>query len=481
MSDTNPVMSGSPGGEPVSNPQQPQQPQGAFGKIGAFLKQVMPYVTPVANRLAAAAGNYGPIELEHQQREQQMEQSRLTLAQQLQQSTLQNQDLQRQVTQHQLALSTPGSPEYTASQEASVKHAGDIADVNALHAPSHDTIVANESGQPGYVTSEYDKATNTRVTHPKMITSQVPNPDRQAYADVVAGGAPPNLVQDWNAGPPPTMPATVPKQTQAFAPNTVGFHTTGFDANGNPVVSEYSKYGGPMGNQTAPTPVGAMPHTELSARDAITQTPTGPIVNTLHSSKTTTVGGAGTPPQGPMPAPSPKSASGGTNPRALLGPNGQPVAPKASSVVTGAFNTLNQSQERLAVMQNALKAASGGDQQAMLNLLANHLGMTMGLQKGARLNQALIEEAQKSTPWLQGMAAKFDDRGYLSGVTLTPQQMQSMVQLAQDRVSEDQNAYSRAQKAAGSNFAPDAGGASDSSGGSFAKWNASRNSQAPPQ
>jgi hypothetical protein len=78
-----------------------------------------------------------------------------------------------------------------------------------------------------------------------------------------------------------------------------------------------------------------------------------------------------------------------------------------------------------------------GDQQAMLSLLSNHLGMTMGLQKGAQLNQAIIAEAQKSRPWLQGLAAKFDKDGYLTGVTLTPEQMKQMLGLGAERYAED--------------------------------------------
>lgn len=212
------VMSGSPGGEPVSNPQQPQQPQGPFGKIGAFLKQVMPYVTPVANRLAAAAGNYGPIELEHQQREDALKQSQFGLQQQLQQSTLQNQDLQRQLTTHQIALSTPGSPEYAAKQQGDVTQAAAIEDARNLHAPPKDSVAQVPSGGgQGYYEEAYDPTQGKRVTTPKMVTTQVPNPERQPYADVAAGGKPPNLVQDWNAGPPPTMPATVPQQSQMMA------------------------------------------------------------------------------------------------------------------------------------------------------------------------------------------------------------------------------------------------------------------------
>jgi hypothetical protein len=44
------------------------------------------------------------------------------------------------------------------------------------------------------------------------------------------------------------------------------------------------------------------------------------------------------------------------------------------------------------------------------------------------------DEATSSTPWLQKIKAKFDDRGYLSGVTLTPDQMRQMVELADQKV-----------------------------------------------
>ena len=87
--------------------------------------------------------------------------------------------------------------------------------------------------------------------------------------------------------------------------------------------------------------------------------------------------------------------------------------------------------------QNYEDAVGHNDQQAMLSLLYNHLGMTMGLQKGARMTQALIQEAMKSRPWLQGMTSKFDKDGYLSGVTLTPEQMRQMVGNAQGRFNQD--------------------------------------------
>jgi len=103
-----------------------------------------------------------------------------------------------------------------------------------------------------------------------------------------------------------------------------------------------------------------------------------------------------------------------------------------------AYEPAMDSAERFNVMaDNYTKGVKGNDQQAMLSLLANHLGMTMSLQKGARLNQAIIREAQQSRPWLQGIKAQFDKDGYLTGVTLSPQQMRQMVDLARERYGED--------------------------------------------
>lgn len=96
------------------------------------------------------------------------------------------------------------------------------------------------------------------------------------------------------------------------------------------------------------------------------------------------------------------------------------------------------SAERFNVMtKNYEDAIKNHDQQAMLSLLANHLGMTMGLQKGARLTKDIIREAEQSRPWLQGLAAKFDGNGYLTGVNLTPEQMRQMVSLGRERFAED--------------------------------------------
>ncbi len=104
------------------------------------------------------------------------------------------------------------------------------------------------------------------------------------------------------------------------------------------------------------------------------------------------------------------------------------------------------SAERFNVMaKNYEDAVKNHDQQAMLSLLANHLGMTMGLQKGARMTRDIIREAEQSRPWLKGMEAKFDSDGYLTGVNLTLGQMKQMVNLGRERYSED---YSKAKSEA---------------------------------
>jgi hypothetical protein len=103
---------------------------------------------------------------------------------------------------------------------------------------------------------------------------------------------------------------------------------------------------------------------------------------------------------------------------------------------------------RYRTMNDSYPKALKGDQQAMLNLLTNHIGMTLGLQKGARITKDILNEATKSAPWLSRIASKFDKQGYLSGVTLTADQMKSMMDLAvQQRGLAWQQARESAQQA----------------------------------
>lgn len=110
----------------------------------------------------------------------------------------------------------------------------------------------------------------------------------------------------------------------------------------------------------------------------------------------------------------------------------------AKNDILKAYQPTLDSAERMNVMTESYeKAVKDHDQQAMLNLLANHLGMTMGLQKGARMTKDIVNEAKQSQPWLQGIESKFDKDGYLTGVTLSPNQMRQMVGLGQSRYAED--------------------------------------------
>lgn len=144
---------------------------------------------------------------------------------------------------------------------------------------------------------------------------------------------------------------------------------------------------------------------------------------------------------------------------ASVGKPGAPVGGKTNPAVAKSFDTLNQSQERLQVMQTALPDAMKGDQQAMVNLLYNHIGMTTGLQKGARITQTIVDEAQKSAPLSARILARIGVGNtldvtptILSGIVLTPGQMNSMVRLAQERVAADQNSYNRVRSAVKGNY-----------------------------
>ena len=94
------------------------------------------------------------------------------------------------------------------------------------------------------------------------------------------------------------------------------------------------------------------------------------------------------------------------------------------------YQPARDADQRYERMTEDAKNALSGNQQAMVSLLTNHIGMTLGQQKGARITKDILHEAQNSVPFFQGLEAKFGDDGYLSGVTLTPQQINQMLDLA---------------------------------------------------
>lgn len=116
----------------------------------------------------------------------------------------------------------------------------------------------------------------------------------------------------------------------------------------------------------------------------------------------------------------------------------------ADKIYSQNWNDLKQRQGALSLMEQNYQQALQGNQQAMVSLLFNHMGMTSGAVKGTRMNRANIEEAVHSTPWLSGVVAKWFHQdangdyifdGLKGGINLTKPQMEQMMELARDRVA----------------------------------------------
>jgi hypothetical protein len=88
---------------------------------------------------------------------------------------------------------------------------------------------------------------------------------------------------------------------------------------------------------------------------------------------------------------------------------------------------------RLGRMREDYRKALRGDQQAMVSLLSNHIGMTLGLQRGSRITLEHWKEAENSAPWLARVEARWSKEGYLEGTVLAPEQMKQMITLAESQ------------------------------------------------
>jgi hypothetical protein len=89
-------------------------------------------------------------------------------------------------------------------------------------------------------------------------------------------------------------------------------------------------------------------------------------------------------------------------------------------------------------MQRNAPAAKGGDQQAMIALLTDHAGGTAKLA-GGRLTKPIMDELQNSLPWLDKVRKSWnvgpDGVQYLTGITLSPTQVDQMIAASSARVS----------------------------------------------
>ncbi len=118
----------------------------------------------------------------------------------------------------------------------------------------------------------------------------------------------------------------------------------------------------------------------------------------------------------------------------------------ANKAFVDSVKDYGSSMKTMQSMDEAYKSiqANPNNQQAQVALLMSHIGMTLGVVKGARVGKAQIEEAEQSRTAMAGLASRlnFDKNGDLNwsdpirkGVTLTPDQMQQMVDLGHQRMN----------------------------------------------
>lgn len=430
-------------GEAQQNPQP-----GFFSKIGHAIKTFAPYIAPIANRLAATFGNGASLEAEYRDKEMALRQGHEQMAQQLNQLQLENANLNRQLLQKQ--VENYRTPEQTAA--AALTQAGALEDVKNLHAAGKDTTTAGG----GIVEDVYDPTTKQRVTRPKMMTTQAPNPALAPYAP----GAPkPDLVTDWNAGPPPTMPKTVPHEEQIHAqPLGVSYSPAGIDMDPNsPTYGQSIQYvrdktGNIVKTIAAPAGRGTLDSFApmvTNAERSVTQ-PTGEITKenfTTTRRRMLNGGGQG----GGAAAPSGSGAAGAAS--GNLG-SGKVIGGKAPTPVTQAFANVQDARNRLQVMQRDLEQINanpnGNTGSADMDLLSQHVALTFGTVKNARGGEQLIMkhiEARSLPEELQVMYQHLK-----SGGVLSPEQRQNFIHLAQSRLQAYQDQYANAQKEAKGGF-----------------------------
>jgi len=119
-----------------------------------------------------------------------------------------------------------------------------------------------------------------------------------------------------------------------------------------------------------------------------------------------------------------------------------PLPPAIAATIGKEFSTARDAQTRLRVMQQNALQAYQGNQQAMVSLLMNHIGMTLGAQKGTRVAKSVIDEARQSAPWVDTKLATIGHQdangdfifdGAKGGINLTGEQVGQMVDLAKQR------------------------------------------------
>jgi len=119
-----------------------------------------------------------------------------------------------------------------------------------------------------------------------------------------------------------------------------------------------------------------------------------------------------------------------------------PLPPAIAATIGKEFSDARSAQTRLRIMQQNAQQAYQGNEQAMVSLLMNHIGMTLGAQKGTRIAKTVIDDAEASAPWIETKLASIGHRdengdfifdGLKGGTNLTGEQVKQMVDLANQR------------------------------------------------
>jgi hypothetical protein len=288
--------------------------------------RIATYVPAIAAHLAAAAGNYTPLDQMDRQNAMQLRWQELNNQSQLLNSNLQTADLARKREQQQLDnFQTPAQ-----QQAQEIDTAGKLAGIREQYAEPKLITGPTDSGQLGYFKQDFDPTTKQWNISPAQVTKQVPNPALAPYNEP-ASAPKPNYVTDWSAGPPADMPKTVAQRSQLLAmPKSSGGLVIEPDAKSATGYSHVSRDA--FGNEifrspNALPPSGFVPKTTTGNRTTVIQTADGPQTITLPSSSTTAPALPG------VMGRQPSAGGGGSSPvtRAILNSQGDQVKPQVTA------------------------------------------------------------------------------------------------------------------------------------------------------
>jgi hypothetical protein len=129
---------------------------------------------------------------------------------------------------------------------------------------------------------------------------------------------------------------------------------------------------------------------------------------------------------------------------------------EARKELTKADEAYQASLDRMNTMDRAAVRAKNEDQQAQFAVLSNHIAMTLQQpQVSARPTKAMFDEAAGSLPWMQKIKKTWDSDGYLSGLTLSADQVDKMVDLAHQKAEVQKEHVDRVKKEHESDLAPE--------------------------